>query len=287
MSETAILQACFITFVIPDTGQMGTMGMRDLRDTFFLRGTMGNWLAGGGAAALGLGLAGALVATAVSPTLSMTGSAVLAGTVALATSLPLLYTCSRMAKRIAALRKEVQHLGQRDGLTACLNEPTFSALVDTYADRRAAADGSSRGTVLLIHVDDLPILNDRFGYSWGNEALARIAAAIRGTVRQGDIVGRISGNQFGVFLPGADEVNARGVADRIHESVTGLDFFPAGTRYPLSIRAGAVILADRAKFDDLLKAAVGTLEMTRGQGEDWIRYTSMSGRSPDGATRLQ
>lgn len=258
-----------------------------MRDTFFLRGTTSGWLAGGGAAALGLGLAAAAVTNAVSSTVSAAGSAVLAGGVALAVSLPLLYTCSRMAKRIAALRREVQHLGQRDGLTACLNEPTFSALVDTYADRRAAPDGSSRGTVLLIHVDDLPIVNDSFGYSWGNEALVRIAAAIRGTVRQGDIVGRISGNQFGVFLPGADETNAKGVADRIHESVTGLDFLPAGVRYPLSIRAGAVILADRAKFDDLLKAAVGTLEMTREQGEDWIRYTSLGGWPQDGAARLQ
>ncbi|WPE19219.1 hypothetical protein [Shinella zoogloeoides] len=65
------------------------------------------------------------------------------------------------------------------------------------------------------------------------------------------------------------------------------DFLPAGVRYPLSIRAGAVILADRAKFDDLLKAAVGTLEMTREQGEDWIRYTSLGGWPQDGAARLQ
>lgn len=260
------------------------MGMRD---TFFLRGTTSSWLAGGGAAAFGLGLAAAAVTNAVSSNMSATGSALLAGGVGLAVALPLLYTCRRMALRIAALRKEVQYLGQRDGLTACLNEPTFSALVDTYADRRTAGSDPTRGTVLLIHVDDLPIVNDRFGYSWGNEALARVSAAIRATVRQGDIVGRVSGNQFGVFLPGADEENAKAVADRIHEGVTGLDFFPAGVRYPLSIRAGAVIVADRAKFDDLLKAAVGTLEMTRGQGEDWIRYTSLGGWTQDGAARLQ
>jgi diguanylate cyclase (GGDEF)-like protein len=263
------------------------MGMRDLRDIFFLRGATGAWLAGGGAAALGLGVAGALAVTTVSSTLSAAGSAALAGAVALTVALPLLYICSRMARRVAFLRKEVQRLGQRDGLTACLNEPTFSALVDTYADRRAAGDGSSRGTVLLIHIDDLPVVNERFGYSWGNEALARVAAAIRETVRQGDIVGRVSGNQFGVFLPGADEENAKSVADRIYESVTGLDFFPSGVRYPLSIRAGAVILADRAKFDDLLKTAVSTLEMTKGPGEDWIRYTAMSGWPQAGAARLQ
>ncbi len=129
------------------------------------------------------------------------------------------------------------------------------------------------------------MINGRFGYSWGNEALARVAGSIRGTVRQGDIVGRISGNQFGVFLPGAGEADARGVANRIHDNVTGLDFFPAGVRYPLSIRAGAVILADQAKFDDLLKTAADTLETTRG--EDWIRYASMGGWPQEGAAKLQ
>ena len=262
------------------------MGMGNLRDTFSLGGTTVRWLAGGSGAALAVGLGAAAIATAVSSPASATGSAILAGGVALAVALPLLYTCSRMAKRIGRLRKEVQRLGQRDGLTACLNEPTFSALVDTYADRRAVRDGSTHGTVLLIHLDDLEIVNDRFGYSWGNEALAQAAAAIRDSVRQGDIVGRISGNHFGVFLPGADETNARSVADRIHDSVTAIGFFPTGVRYPLSIRAGAVIVADRAKFDDLLKTAVGTLEMTRGQDREWIRYASMGGWS-DGAARLQ
>lgn len=262
------------------------MGMRNSRDTFTLRGATAGWLAGGSAAALAVGLGATAIAHAVSSPASATGSAILAGGVALAVALPLLHTCGRMASRIALLRKEVQRLGQRDGLTACLNEPTFSALVDTYADRRAARDGSNHGTVLLIHLDDLQIVNDRFGYSWGNEALAQVAAAIRATVRQGDIVGRVSGNQFGVFLPGADEANARSVADRIYESVTALGFFPTGVRYPLSIRAGAVIVADRAKFDDLLKTALGTLEMTRGQDREWIRYTSMGGWS-EGAAKLQ
>lgn len=262
------------------------MGMRDLLDTFSPRGTTSTWLAGGGVAALLVGLGVSAVANAVSSTTPAAGGAVLASVVALAVALPLLYICSRMANRIALLRREAQHLGQRDGLTACLNEPTFSALVDTYADRRAVREGATRGTVLLIHLDDLQVVNDRFGYSWGNEALAQVAAAIRGTVRQGDIVGRVSGNKFGVFLPGADETSANGVANRIRESVTGIGFFPTGVHTPLSIRAGGVIVADQTKFDDLLRTAVGTLEMTRGQGQEWIRYTSMGEWSRDGVAKL-
>ena len=263
------------------------MGMREMLNNFSLRGATSSWLVGGGTAALVFGLGAAGVGNAFGPMTSTASVTALAGTVALGVALPLLYTCSRMAKRIAALRLEVQRAGQRDGLTACLNEQTFSALVDTYADRRAAGKDSTRGTVVLIHLDELQSVNDRFGYSWGNEALMKVAAAIRGTVRQGDIVGRVSGNQFGVFLPGANEADAKSVADRIYKSVTGIEFFPTGIRYPLSIRAGAVIVADQTKFDTLLKAAESTLELTKGQDQDWIKYTSIGGWTDREPVRLQ
>ncbi|UDF32596.1 UNVERIFIED_ORG: GGDEF domain-containing protein (plasmid) [Roseateles sp. XES5] len=263
------------------------MGMREMLNTFSLRGAANTWLVGGGAAALMFGLGAAVVGNAFGPMTSITSVTALAGTVAVGVALPLLYTCSRMARRIASLRLEVQRAGQRDGLTACLNEQTFSALVDTYADRRTAGKDTTRGTVVLIHLDELQSINDRFGHSWGNDALVKVAAAIRGTVRQGDIVGRVSGNQFGVFLPGANETDAKGVAERIHTSVTGIAFFPTGIRHPLSIRAGAVIVADQAKFDTLLKAAESTLELARGQDQDWIVYTSIGGWADREPVRLQ
>jgi len=233
------------------------------------------WLIGGGAAALALALVASSAVHAIAPLGSLGGSIALSGFVALAVALPLLLVCGRQASRIETLRREVQRLGQRDGLTACLNEPTFTALVETYTGSGVGRDGSTHGTALLIQVDDLQLINERFGYSWGNEALARVAAAIRGTVRQGDIVGRLSGNQFGVFLPGADEASAKGVADRMYQNITRADFFPTGVRYPLSIRAGGVVVADRTNFDDLLKKAAGTLAMTRGSEQEWIRYSAL------------
>jgi diguanylate cyclase (GGDEF)-like protein len=207
--------------------------------------------------------------------------------IALLVALPLLIAGGLMASRIEALRKETQRLGQRDVLTACLNESTFSALVDTYANDNTIEAGAVRGTVLLISVDDLGIVNDRFGYSWGNEALARVAAIISETVRHGDIVGRVSRSQFGVFLPQTDEANAKTVADRIYHNVTTIDFFPTGVQYPLSIRAGAVIVSDSASFDELLRKATGTLAMTEGTDEEWIRYTSLNETAPRNAANLQ
>jgi len=245
------------------------------------------WLGGGSVAALTIAVAASATQNAISSTSSFAGSTVLAGSVALAVALPLLYTCRRMSTRIEALRREAQRLAQRDPLTACLNEHTFSALVDTYADRRSSREGAPHGTALLIHLDDIQVVNKRFGYSWGNEALARVAATIRGAIRQGDIVGRTSGNQFGVFLPGADEESARSVAERIHNSVSSLGFYPSGVRYPLSIRAGAVIVLEKTGFDDLIRNAENILAVSRNDERDWIHYTSSIGSPLDTTAKLQ
>jgi diguanylate cyclase (GGDEF)-like protein len=230
------------------------------------------WAAGGALAGAVTGLAAFGVLNAISPAASGFREAGLALIASLLVATPLAAACGAMASRVESLRKQVQRLGQNDNLTACLNETTFSALVDTYANRADAQGSNPVGTILLVNLDDLRTVNRRFGFTWGNEALSLVAGAIKKTVRNGDIVGRIAGDRFGVFLPGASEVDARHVAGRVHDSIAQLQFYPTGTHFPLSVRAGAVIVSNRIAFDDLLNQAENTLALTRETGRNWIEY---------------
>lgn len=245
------------------------------------------WTVGGMAAGLVVALAAVGLLNVVSPTANGAREAGLAVVVSILVAMPLAFVCGLMASRVGALRKQVQRLGQNDNLTSCLDEATFSALVDTYSNRNIAPGSDPVGTILLVNLDDLRVVNSRFGYSWGNEALSSVAATIRSTVRNGDIVGRVSGDQFGVFLPGANETDARGVAERIHDNVAKIQFYPAGTHYPLSIRAGAVIISSRIGFDQLLRKANGTLEMTKSPGHGWIKYAALDAGAADRSKSLQ
>lgn len=251
----------------------------DLRGVFLQHKLTLSVTLGGALASLAVGLTGYAILNAVSPVPGSMRDAGFAAAVALAVGTPLSLACGIALSKARRLRAQIQRIAQNDGLTACLNETTFSALVDSYSNRAAVAD-PTRGTILLINVDDLATVNDRFGYSWGNEALTRVASAIKQTIRGGDIVGRVSGTQFGVFLPGADEANARRVADRIYENVSKLEFFPAGTQFPLSIRAGAVIVSDRVGFDELLHKAKDALATTQEAKHEWIQYESLAAWQP-------
>lgn len=242
---------------------------------------------GGAFASMVVALAVYAILHMIAPAPDTMREAGLAIFVALAVGLPLSLACGLAVSRVRKLHGQAQRLGQNDGLTSCFNEATFSALVDSYSNGAAAGSDSARGTILLINVEDMETVNDRFGYSWGNEALVRTAEAIRKTIRAGDFVGRVSGTQFGVFLPGSDETSARGVANRIYENVRKVEFFPTGMQYPLSIRAGAVIVSDKIGFDELLRRARHTLATTQETKREWIEYAFLTDWQPEASTKPQ
>lgn len=70
----------------------------------------------------------------------------------------------------------------------------------------------------------------------------KITLAIRNAVREHDLVGRIGGEEFAVFLPGADQSGAMEVAERIRVAVRQITFRPeeSSARHRLSVSIGGV-----------------------------------------------
>ena len=93
--------------------------------------------------------------------------------------------------------------------------------------RGARAD---RGALLIIDADHFKTINDNFGHLTGDEALLLIASAIGRGVRSGDILGRIGGEEFGAFLVGATQEEAKRVAERIRSEVELIRFQPDDER---------------------------------------------------------
>ncbi len=72
--------------------------------------------------------------------------------------------------------------------------------------------------MLIIDADNFKSVNDRFGHDRGDEALITIAKSIKTMLRGPDLVGRLGGEEFGVFLPGATTEQAENVAERIRQT---------------------------------------------------------------------
>jgi diguanylate cyclase (GGDEF)-like protein len=85
---------------------------------------------------------------------------------------------------------------------------------------------------MLLDLDLLKAINDRFGHHAGDEAIRVVAEVIRSAVRTSDISARLGGDEFAVAMPAAELSQAREVASRIRESLLGWN---RGGRTPVAL----------------------------------------------------
>lgn len=74
-------------------------------------------------------------------------------------------------------------------------------------------------------------------------------------LRDVDLIGRMGGEEFGVFLPGVAPRPAEAVAERIRASVKASDFAPDGVPCDLSISVGVATFTRSTSFTELYKIA--------------------------------
>ena len=98
-----------------------------------------------------------------------------------------------------SLESQLEHLADHDPLTGLYNRRRFArelARQLAYARRYGG-----RGAVLMVDVDDLKRVNDRFGHAVGDELIAGVAALLRDRLRTTDVIGRMGGDEFAVLVP--------------------------------------------------------------------------------------
>ena len=74
--------------------------------------------------------------------------------------------------------------------------------------------------IVKLDCRGLKRINDTSGHHAGDELLKRVAAVLLANSRDGDLVARVGGDEFGLVLPGADEQAVSLVVERIHRDVT-------------------------------------------------------------------
>jgi diguanylate cyclase len=174
-------------------------------------------------------------------------------------------------RELAIANDRLVAIASTDGLTSCLSRVAFTTLVDAYLERIAGLpEDKQKGALLVLDVDHFKSVNDRFGHDIGDEALKLIVERIRSTLRDVDLVGRMGGEEFGVFLPGTTPQRTEAVAERIRAAVNAASFFPDGLECPLSVSIGAVSFTSRSTFSDLYKIADRRLYDAKRSGRNRV-----------------
>jgi diguanylate cyclase len=184
---------------------------------------------------------------------------------------PLYFMVIRRLRLLADTNVALSAAADRDGLTSCLNRSAFRRVADNVLTQERRNGCTGAGALLVIDVDHFKDVNDRFGHMRGDRALKLIAECVRKTVREGDNVGRIGGEEFAVLLSDADFRTAAIVAERIREAVAGARFFAGGHLVGLSVSVGGAVYEGSAAFHSLFEAADAKLYDAKHAGRDTVR----------------
>ena len=187
--------------------------------------------------------------------------------------LPLFGYVSLRLRGLAITNRRLGLVARTDSLTDCLNRGAFTAKVATQL---AKEQKNPSGALLMIDADNFKAINDLFGHDAGDEALTIIARSIRAVLRSGDIVGRMGGEEFGVYLPGADMRSAEVIAERIRRSVNLAVFLPHGRSRPLSVSVGGAVFDQPTSFSELFHIADQRLYGAKQTGRNRVTIAHVS-----------
>jgi diguanylate cyclase (GGDEF)-like protein/PAS domain S-box-containing protein len=159
--------------------------------------------------------------------------------------------------------ERLQHEAAHDALTGLPNRVLVQDLL-ARAIARSRRQRTYGYAVLFVDLDGFKAVNDTFGHLVGDELLIAVARRLEGTLRPGDTVARLAGDEFTILLDGlrmADD--ALLVSERVQRALNA-SFDVAGTPLRVTASIGVAIgPAHYERVEDVLRDA--DIAMYRGK----------------------
>lgn len=124
-------------------------------------------------------------------------------------------------ERMRDYNSELERLASHDMLTGVFNARAYYAACQQ--NTQMASRTGQPYAVIFIDLDHFKVVNDTYGHSAGDAVLKAVAACLRQSVRQSDLLGRIGGEEFSVFLPNTAQPGALQLAESLRRLVEALN----------------------------------------------------------------
>ncbi len=165
-------------------------------------------------------------------------------------------------------QEELQDLKTSSGtdpMTGFLNSGTAKDEIDD------ACCHGERGMLLVLNLDNMKQINDKFGHNMGDQILLRFSFLLRQITRSSDVVGRIGGDEFAVFfrtVPTAELIGKR--CKFLNEGlVTAMvEMLGDDCDIPLGVSIGGAAAPDEGQdYNTLMTKAKSALRMVKRHGK--------------------
>lgn len=195
-----------------------------------------------------------------------------------------LFFCTVMVLNIVgkfrsnAKKKELEDKADTDLLTGLNNKLATERKIKDYM----AHNPDTQSMLFIFDVDNFKKVNDTMGHAFGDEVLRSLGKQIGGIFRASDIVGRVGGDEFMVFLKGIGTEEA--ILKEAAKVESFFKSFQAGeyVKYKATASIGVAIYPQEgADFETLYKAADQGLYKAKKRGKNQLAFYRE--RTADGA----
>ncbi|MES9859660.1 MAG: EAL domain-containing protein [Candidatus Thiodiazotropha sp. LLP2] len=141
---------------------------------------------------------------------------------------------SQSRKLAAQLSWQASH----DPVTRLYNRAEFDRRLSHLLEETVFEE--DRHCLLYLDIDRFIVVNDSCGYAAGDELLRQLAALIKRSIRNSDLLARLGGDEFGILLSQCTLEAAESIAEKIRKAVQGFRFAWGGKIYAQSISIGMI-----------------------------------------------
>lgn len=140
--------------------------------------------------------------------------------------------------KISYYKNRMNEVSTTDELTGLHNRKYLQEQLEAEISR--ARRYGTKLSCILFDLDFFKVVNDIFGYEWGDILLRKIAGMLSEAARKEDIVTRYGDEEFLIILPNTSEENAFIFGERFRKEVEKFEFIPAGEeeRHRVTISGG-------------------------------------------------
>jgi diguanylate cyclase (GGDEF)-like protein len=167
---------------------------------------------------------------------------------------------------------QLGQLASTDGLTGLLNARAFRHRF--HEEMVRAMRYRQPLSLLVVDLDGLKRVNDKYGHEAGDDALRRVAAAIRNGLREADLGARVGGDEFAVVGPNTNEAAAIVLAERLRALVAQGNANTAQRGTTVSIGIASFVPSDRDVSSELALTRAADAALYRAKRDGGNRVTA-------------